>query len=155
MLEAFSLDKPSQNPEPEQQLVPGSAAKSTPSGAPATPKTPTAPATITAALLSPPSPQERLQQPPTHAMPPLPKTFGKPPLPKFIKPERVPHGHVIEDGPKVCAACRREIGSHGGGCFFAFDRVFCTSFCQQRFIKMAAHAKATRRLQPPQPKDGL
>ena len=89
--------------------------------------------------------------PPAQALAPRKASGGgKPPLPKFVKPERVPHGHVIsEDETKVCAACRREIGSHGGGCFFAFDRVFCTSFCQQRFIEMAAHAKASRR-QPPQ-----
>jgi len=56
--------------------------------------------------------------------------------------------------PKLCCACKAvldcESAAVGGegevltGRFFAFDRVFCSEFCQQRFVQTAAQTHKQR-----------
>ena len=56
--------------------------------------------------------------------------------------------------PKLCCACKAvldcESAAMGGqgevltGRFFAFDRVFCSEFCQQRFVQIAAQGRKQR-----------
>ena len=66
-----------------------------------------------------------------------------------------PNGHVVSK-VKACAACRTMLhcqqevtadgdATHVGKLFFAYDRVFCTEYCQQRFIGMAAESRRGHR----------
>ena len=111
---------------------------------------------IRAAEQPPPPPMPAPTPPDEAAAPPARATTRSASGSRSAGGSAAPNGHVVSK-VKACAACRTMLycqagvdadgdeTTHAGKLFFAYDRVFCTEYCQQRFIGMAAESRQGNR----------
>jgi hypothetical protein len=85
---------------------------------------------------------------------PLPTT-APPPQPAAVinsirQSSSTPTGHVLSQGPKTCAGCKRSLDQMlmlpgGGTIHYGFDRMFCSEFCRDKTLELVRNAKQRRK----------